>query len=275
MHLGVIYLFHLYLRPYCILGMLDSYCSVSKSCLTLRPHELQHARLPCSSLSPRVCSNWCLLSWWCHPTISSSVAPFSCLQSFPASGSFPMSQLFTSGGQSIGASGLASAFPVNIQGWFPLGLTGLNSLQSKELSSLLQHHSSKASILQCWAFFMVQLSHLYMTTGKTIALTIQTFVSKVMSLLFNTLSRFSGLSAGNESTCNTGDSGSIPGSGRSAGEGDGYPLQYSGLENSMDCLCACSRKESDTTEQLSLSQVCHRFSSREQASFNFRGCSSL
>ena len=157
---------------------------------SLRPHELQHSRLPCPSLSPRVCSNWCPLSWWCHPTISSSVAPFaSCLQSFPASGSLPMSQLFTSGGQSTEASALASALPVNIQGWFPLGLTGLNSLQSKELSSLLQHHSSKASVLRRSAFFMVQLSRLDTTTRKTIALTIQTFASKVMSLLFNTLSR--------------------------------------------------------------------------------------
>ena len=89
----------------------------------------------CPSLSPRVCSNSYPLSQWCHPTICSSVAPFSfCLQSFPASGSFPMSQLFTSGGQSIGVSALASALPMNIQGWFPLGLIGLISLQSKGLS---------------------------------------------------------------------------------------------------------------------------------------------
>ena len=92
----------------------------------LRPHGLQHARLPCPSLSPGVCSNSCSLSWWCHPTISSSVAPFSsCLQSFPASGSFPSSWLFTSGGQSIGASASGSVLPLNIQGWFPVGLTGL------------------------------------------------------------------------------------------------------------------------------------------------------
>ena len=89
------------------------------------PRELQHARLPCLSLSPKVCSNSCPLNWWCHPTISSSVAPFSsCPQSFPASGSFPMSQLFASGGQSIGASASASVLPMNIQGWFPLGLAG-------------------------------------------------------------------------------------------------------------------------------------------------------
>ena len=102
---------------------------------SLQSHRLQHARLPCPSLSPGVCSNSCPLSQWCHPTISSSVAPFSsCLQSFPASGSFPVSQLFTSGGQSIGAS--ASVLPMNIQDWFPLGLTGLISLQFKGLSRL-------------------------------------------------------------------------------------------------------------------------------------------
>ena len=121
-----------------------------------------------------------------HPLSS----PFSsCLQSFPASGSFLMSQFFALGGQIIGA--LASVLPMNIQGWFPLGLTGLISLWSKgTLKSLLQQHNSKASILQCSAFFMVQISHPYMTTGKVIALTIRTFVSKVMSLLSNTLSRF-------------------------------------------------------------------------------------
>ena len=98
---------------------------------SLQPHGLQHSRLPWSSLYPRVCSNACQ---WCHPTISSSVTPFSCLQSFPASGSFPVSWSFTSGGQSIRASALASVLPVNIQGWFPLGLTGLISLLSKGLS---------------------------------------------------------------------------------------------------------------------------------------------
>ena len=106
----------------------------------------------------------CPLSQWYHPTISSSVIPFSsCLQSFPVSGSFLMSQLFSSGGQRIGASTLASILPMNVQDWFPLGLTGLISVQSK---SLLQHHSSKASVLQHSTFFMVQLSHTYMTTGK-------------------------------------------------------------------------------------------------------------
>ena len=102
---------------------------------------------------------------------------------------FQVFQLFTSGGQSIGVSASASVLPVSIQGWFPLGWTGLISLQSKGLSSLLQHHSSKASVLQCSAYLMVQLSHPYVTTGKTIALTIWTFVSKVMFLFLNMLSR--------------------------------------------------------------------------------------
>ena len=101
-----------------------------------------------------------------------------------------MKWLFTSGGQGTGASASASIPPINIQGWFPLGLTDLINLLSKELLSLLQHHNSKASVLQCSALFMVQLSCLYMTAGKTIALTIQTFVGKVISLSFNMLSRF-------------------------------------------------------------------------------------
>ena len=100
---------------------------------SLQPHGLQHARLPCSSPTPRACSDSCPLSQWWHPNISSSVIPLSsCLQSFPASGSLQMSKFFTSGGQSIGASG--SFLPMNIQDWFPLGLTGLISLQSKGLS---------------------------------------------------------------------------------------------------------------------------------------------
>ena len=100
-----------------------------------------------------------------------------------------MSQFFASGGQSFGVSASASVLPMNIQDWFPLGWTGWISLQSKGLLSLLQHHSSKASILRCSAFFIVQLSQPYMTTGKTIALTRWTFVGKVMSLLFNMMSR--------------------------------------------------------------------------------------
>ena len=98
-------------------------------------HRLQNTRLPSPSPSLRVCPNSCPLNWWCHPITSSSVTFFSfCLQSFPASGSFPVSWLFVSGGQSIGVSASASFFPMNIQGWFPLGLTGLISLQSKGLS---------------------------------------------------------------------------------------------------------------------------------------------
>ena len=110
-------------------------------------HGLQHARLPCPSPSPRVCSHSCPLSRWCHPI--TSVTSFSYPQSFPASGSFSISWLFASGGQNIRASTSASVLPMNIQSWFPLGLTGLISLQSKGLSlkSLLQHHNSKASIL--------------------------------------------------------------------------------------------------------------------------------
>ena len=101
-------------------------CSVVSD--SLRPHGLQHCRLPCPSLYPGACSNSCLSSRWCHPIISSSVVRFSsCLQSFPASESFPMSQLFKSGSQSTGASASASVFPMNIQGWFPLGLIGLIS----------------------------------------------------------------------------------------------------------------------------------------------------
>ena len=107
--------------------------SVAKQHPTLWPHGLQHTRLSCPLLSPGVCSNSCPWSWWCHPTISSSVVPFSsCLQSFPASGSFLRIRFFASGGINIGAS--ASVLPMNIQGWFPIGLTGLISLQSKGLS---------------------------------------------------------------------------------------------------------------------------------------------
>ena len=114
-------------------------CSVVSN--SLWPHGLQHARLPCPSLSPRVCSNSCPSSQWCHPTISSSVALFSsCSQSFPASGSFPMSWPFASGGQkSIGVSVSKWVLPMNIQDWFPLGLTGLISLLSKGLSRVFSN----------------------------------------------------------------------------------------------------------------------------------------
>ena len=112
------------------------YCTVSsvaQSCPTLQTHELQHARLPCLSPIPGACSNSCPSSWWCHSTISSSAVPFFHLQSFPASGSFPMSQFIASGGQSIRVSASASVLPMNIQDWFPLGCTGRISLQSKGL----------------------------------------------------------------------------------------------------------------------------------------------
>ena len=157
---------------------------------SLWTHGLQHTRLPCPSPTPEAYSNSCPSRWWCHKTISYSVIPFSsCLQSFPTSGSFPMSQFFTSGGQSIGVSASASVIQMNIQDWFPLGWASLISLQSKRLSRVFSNTSSKASVLWLSAFFMVQLSHPYMTTGKTIALTRWTFVGKVMSLLFNMLSR--------------------------------------------------------------------------------------
>ena len=115
------------------------FSSIQISCsvlpYSLQPHGLQHARFPCPSQTLRACSDSGLWSWWCHPTISSSVVPFSsCLQSFPAIGSFPMNQLFTSGGQTIGVSASASVLPVHIQDWFPLGLTGSFSWQSKGLS---------------------------------------------------------------------------------------------------------------------------------------------
>ena len=156
----------------------------------LHPHGLQHARPPCPSPTPGVYPNSCLLSRWCHPAISSSVVPFSsCLQSSPGSGSFQMSQFFASGGQSMGVSASTSVLPVNTQDQSPLGWTGWISLVQGTLKSLLQHHSSKASILQRSAFFTIQLSHPYMTPGKTIVLTRQTFVGKIMSLLFNMMSR--------------------------------------------------------------------------------------
>ena len=127
-------------------------CSVMSD--SLRPHELQHARPPCPSSTPTVYSNSCPLKQWCHSTISSSVIPFSCcLQSFPASGSFKMSHLFTSGGQRIGVSTSASVLPMNIQDWFPLGWTSWNSLQPKGRSSICSN-----STVQKHQFFSAQLS---------------------------------------------------------------------------------------------------------------------
>ena len=159
-------------------------CSVVQSRPTLwDPHGLQHTRLPCHSPSPRVCSNSCSLSQWCHPTIS--VIPFSsCLQSFPASESFLMKLLFSSGSQSIGASVSASVPQMNIQDWFPSVLTGLISLLSEGLSGVFSN-----TTIQKHQFFGTQPS-LWSNSGKPIALTIWTFVGKVMSLLFNILSYF-------------------------------------------------------------------------------------
>ena len=154
-------------------------CSVMSD--SLRRNGLQHARLPCPSPNPGVCSNSCPSSWWCHPTIPSSLAPFPfCPQIFPTSGSFTMSQLFVSGGQVIGASVLV--LPLNIQGWLPLGLTGYSPCsrrdsQESSLAPLFEDISSSE-------FFMVQYSHPYMTTRKNIALNIQPFFGKVMSLFF-------------------------------------------------------------------------------------------
>ena len=148
---------------------------------------LQHARPPCPSPTPGAYSNSCSLHQWCHPTISSSVVPFSsCLQSFPASRSFPMSHFFTSGGQSIRSFSFNTSPSNKYLGLISCRIGWLDLLAVQgTLKSLLQHHSSKASILQRSTFFIVQLSHSYMTTGKTIALTRRTFVGKVMSLLFN------------------------------------------------------------------------------------------
>ena len=122
------------------------FSSVAQSCLTLcDPWTAQHTRLPCLSPTPGTCSNPCPLSRWCHPTISSSVIPFSsCLQSFPAAGSFPMSQFFTSGGQSTGVSASASVLPKNTQDCFPLGLTGWTSLQPKGFSKIFSNTKLKS-----------------------------------------------------------------------------------------------------------------------------------
>ena len=165
---------------------------------SLQSHELQHARPPSSLPTPGVYSNSCPLSWWCHPTISSFAVPFSsCLQYYPASGSFPMSQFFASGVKSIGVSGSTSVLTMNTH-WkcsliscslISFKMDWLDVLESKGLWKVLQHHTSKVSILWCSAFFIVQLSHPFITTGKTIPLTRQTFVGKVISLLWNMWSR--------------------------------------------------------------------------------------
>ena len=172
-------------------------------CVFSSPQLLDHVRLfvipwtwhaspPCPSPTPGAYSNSCPLNRWCHPTISSSVVPFSSgLQSFPATGSLPMSQFFASGGNSIAVWASASVLPMNSQDWFLLGWTGWISLQTKGLSRVFskttfqKHQFFKAQLslsdIHTW------LSHPYMTTGKTIALTRRTFVGKVMSLFFNML----------------------------------------------------------------------------------------
>ena len=142
-----------------ICSFLSTSVQFSRSVMSnsLRPHGLQHTRPPCPSPTPRVYSNSCPLSQWCHPTISSSVVPFSsCLQSFPASGSFQMSQLFASGGQSIGVSASASVLPMNIQDLFPLGWTGWISLKSRGLSRVfsnttVQKHQFFGAELSLWS----------------------------------------------------------------------------------------------------------------------------
>ena len=150
-------------------------CSVMSN--SLQPHELQHARPPCSSPTLGVYPNPCPWSWWCHPAISSSVVPFSsCSQSFPAPGSFQMSQLFASG---IGVSASTSVLPMKHPGLISFRMDWLDLLAVQgTLKSLLQQHILKTSILRGSAFFTVQLSHPYMTTGKTIALTRWTFVDQ-------------------------------------------------------------------------------------------------
>ena len=160
---------------------------------SLRPQGLRHARPPCPSPTPRVYSHSCPLSWQCHPTISSFVAPFSSrLQSFPASGAFPMTQFFATGGQS---TGVQISPPNEYSGLISFRMDWLDFLAVHGMLKSLLQHNSKASILRRSAFVTAQLSHRYMTTGKTIALTRGTFVAQVTTalrattLLFNMLSR--------------------------------------------------------------------------------------
>ena len=165
-------------------------CSVMSD--SLWPHGLQHARFPCPLSTPGAYLNSWTSSWWCHPTISSSVVPFSsCLHSFPASGSFLMSSalrirwpMYWSFSFSISPSSEYSGLISFRMYWFDL-----LAVQGA-LKSLIQHHNSKPSVLRRSAFCMVQFSHPYMTTGRTVTLTRWTFIGKVMSLLFNMLSRF-------------------------------------------------------------------------------------
>ena len=166
----------------CLSNLSAEFSSVTQSCPTL--YDPMHTRLPCPSPTPGASSNSCPSSRWCHPTISSSVLPFSsCLQSFPGSGSFPMSQFFASGGQSIGVLASASVLPMNIQDWFPLGWTSLISLQSKGLSQVFSNTAVQKHQFSS-IYSSLQSNSNIMITGKTIALTIQIFVGKVKSLLF-------------------------------------------------------------------------------------------
>ena len=168
--------------------------SVAHLCLTLcNPMDYSTPGLPLHQQHPEFTQTHCPLSRWCHPTISYSVIPFFCLQTFQASGSFQMSQFVISHGQSIGVSASASVLPMNIQGWFPLGWTGWISLQSKGLSRVfssttVEKHQFFGTQPSLWSnsYIHTTLHH----TGKTIALTRRTFVVKEMSLLFNMLSRF-------------------------------------------------------------------------------------
>ena len=158
-------------------------CSVVSD--SLWPYGLQHARPPCPSPTPRAYSNSCPSTQGCHPTTSSSAIPFSSclLQSFPASGSFPMSQFFASSGQSIGVSASASVLPMSIQDWFPLGWTGWISLQSKGLSRVFFNTTvQKHQFFELSFLYSPILTSIY-ECGKTIALTRQTSDGKVMSLL--------------------------------------------------------------------------------------------
>ena len=169
-----------------LISSLQFSCSVMSD--SLQHHRLQHARLPCPSLSLGVCSNSCPLSWWCHPTISSSVFP-----SLPAynlsqhQGFFSNESVLCIRRPKYWNFSLSISPSNEYSGLISFRMDWLDLLAAQgTLKSLLQHHSSKASILKCSAFFIVQVSHPYMTTGKTIALTLWTYVSKVTSLLFNT-----------------------------------------------------------------------------------------
>ena len=169
------------IRRLCLLFQFTSFQSLSRV-WPFKTHGQQHVRPPCPLPTPGACSNSCPLSQWCHPTISSSVVPFSsCLQSYLASGSFPVSQFFASGGQTIGASASASTLPMNIQDWFLLGLAGFISLQSKRLSRVfsnttVQNHQFFGAQLSLWSN-----SHIHTWLLEKIALTRWNFVSKVMS----------------------------------------------------------------------------------------------